>query len=73
MTDKTPKDAPKKPTAAQAASLKVQELEARVKTLEAKLVIVTDAFEFAGNEVRPLYGMGALACVFDAVYNKLAE
>jgi hypothetical protein len=73
MTDKTTEDKPKKPTAAQAATLKVQELEARVAKLEKKQVIVTDGFEFAGNEVRPLYGMGALALVFDAVYNKLAE
>ena len=72
MSNNETTDTPKKPTKAQEQALDIQELQAEVKALKAKLVIVTDAFEFAANEMRPMYGLGAVAIVFDSIYKKLS-
>ncbi len=66
-----PIEEPKKLTKAQAKEAKIAELEARIEKLEAKQKVVSDGFEFAGNELRPLFGFGAVAHVFDAISKKL--
>jgi hypothetical protein len=49
----------------------VSPLDTRIIELEAKVQLLTEVFEFAANELRPIYGMGALVAVFDAVSEKL--
>lgn len=51
----------------------INELIARVDRLEAGNKRQIKAFKFAANEVRPLYGMGALAMVFDAIVEGLEK
>jgi hypothetical protein len=63
----------KKLTKVQEQSLKVQELEARLAKVEKKQVIMTDGYKFAANEIRPLFGFGAIALIFDAIYDKLVK
>lgn len=43
----------------------------RVADLEKKQKLQKKAFKFAANECRPLYGMGALALIFDAIADEL--
>lgn len=69
-TKETP---PKKPSKAEAAALKVTELEARIVKLERNQKIIVDGYEFIANETRPLYGFGAIALVFDAIHDKLTK
>lgn len=45
-------------------------LEVRVKTLEAQVKELLGAFEYAANECRPIYGMGGLAIIFDAIVKR---
>lgn len=47
------------------------ELEARVAELETRVKLIAEAFEFAANELRPLYGQQAMAKVFDAIAVRL--
>jgi|14BtaG_2_1085337.scaffolds.fasta_scaffold02565_8 hypothetical protein len=66
----------KKPAGAitvKALEERVQSLTDRLEQLERKQKITTDSFEFTANELRPLYGFGAVALVFDAVHRKLTE
>ena len=48
-------------------------LEYRMNRAEAKLKVIEDGYEFVANEVRPLYGMGAVSLVFDAIYKRLQK
>lgn len=48
-------------------------LKGRVEQLERQIKIFADGFEFAANEVRPLYGFGALALIFDAIAKKFKD
>lgn len=63
----------KKPSKSEAAELRLQEIEAKLANVEKKQQVIRDGFEFAGNELRPLYGFGAVALVFDAICKKLSE
>ena len=47
--------------------------KARIEKLERKQKVTTDGYTFAANQLRPLYGFGAVAAVFDAIAEKLAE
>lgn len=49
------------------------DLKSRVEVLERKLDLVIEGFEFAANEVRPMFGQGALAVIFDAVAKGLRK
>lgn len=51
---------------------RVEELEHALVEAEAKITVITDGYEFAANEIRPLYGFGAVAAVFDAIHRKLS-
>lgn len=51
----------------------IASLRSRIEKIERKQSVIVDGFSFAANEVRPLYGFGAVALVFDAIYKKLAE
>ncbi len=62
----------KKKTVAKATKA-VDPLIARVAALEAQVVTLIDAFEFSANELRPVYGLAAIALVFDAVHKKLTK
>ena len=66
-------DKPKKATKKQKEALKLQELEARIEKLEKNQKVIIDGYEFVANETRPLYGMGAVALIFDAIYAKLKK
>lgn len=70
MTDEIPA---KKPSKANELKETVESLTERIEALERKQKVTTDAYEFAANEIRPLYGFGAIALVFDAIHKKLAE
>lgn len=61
----------KKPTEA-SESTKLADLEARIEKLEQNQRTIIDGYEFAANELRPIYGFGAVAAVFDAIRRKLA-
>ena len=51
----------------------INELLARVKVLEDKQNTVMESFEFAANELRPMFGMMHLALVFDAIHDRLTK
>lgn len=51
----------------------IESLAARVEYLERKQKVTTDAYEFAANEIRPLYGFGPVALIFDAIHKKLTD
>ena len=46
-------------------------LTARVAVLEARQKVIIDAFQFTADECRPIYGLGGIAIIFDAVAKKL--
>ena len=48
-------------------------LTARIKVLEANQKLLIESFAFAANELRPIYGLGGIAVVFDAVAKKFAK
>ncbi len=48
-------------------------LEARVDELERKFGLITEGFEWAANQVRPMFGQGALAVIFDGVADGLKK
>ena len=50
---------------------RIKVLEARVYYLTAKVKILTDAPQFIADEARPVYGLGAVALIFDAIARKL--
>jgi hypothetical protein len=71
-----PKTKAKKQTTDQLATIWEQRFEAqeaRLAEVERKQKVLVDGYEFAANEMRPLYGFGAVALVFDAIHKKLAE
>ena len=70
--DAAPKK-PKKLTKGEEQALLVASLEARIEKLEAKQKVIVDGYQFVANETRPLYGFGAIALVFDAIYDKLSK
>lgn len=49
----------------------IQALSDRLDALERRVEIIVDGFEFAANEVRPMFGQGALALIFDAIHDRL--
>jgi hypothetical protein len=64
---------PKKLSKSEALEARVTELETKLLKIEQKQRLVAEGFEFGGNELRPLFGFGAVALVFDAISKKLAE
>ncbi len=48
-------------------------VEDRIAELEANQRILIDAFQFAANECRPIYGLGVIAVIFDAVAKKFKK
>lgn len=82
---KTTKDAPvveielenEAPTAEESApkrdvEAEIDSLRSRIEEIERKQQVIIDGYQFAANEVRPLYGFGAVALIFDAIYKKLS-
>jgi len=51
--------------------LKSQETEARLTALEAKVKVLAEAPQFIADEARPIYGLGGVALIFDAIAKKL--
>ena len=49
------------------------DLKSRVERLERKFELIVEGFEWAANQVRPMFGQGALALVFDGVAEGLKE
>jgi len=49
----------------------VNQLLDRVSTLEARVKVLCDAVPFIADESRPIYGLGAIALIFDAIAKKL--
>ena len=47
------------------------ELVRRQEELERKQKLVTEGYEFVANETRNLFGFGAIAQIFDAIFEKL--
>lgn len=78
QTEKTEKTKPKakKPSTADEIYAVRQELAALKQEnaeIKAKLKIVTDGYQFAADQIRPLFGMGAVALVFDSIYERLTR
>ena len=48
-------------------------LEERLDRIETRLDLVTESFEWAADQVRPMFGQGALAVIFDAISNALKK
>lgn len=67
MTDQ--KKAPAKPKAVKKDE--ITPLKERVTSLEAKVKILVDAQQFIADEARPIYGLGAIGQIFDAIAKKL--
>ena len=51
----------------------IVELREKVEKLEKKDQILEKALLFAANELRPIYGLGAIALVFDEVVKRLKK
>ncbi len=49
------------------------ELREKVEKLEKKQQILEKSFLFMANETRPIYGLGAIALVFDEVHKRLSK
>jgi len=49
----------------------INQLLDRVATLEGRVKILTDGISFIADEARPVYGLGAIALIFDAIAKKL--
>ena len=71
MTDKQGK-APFTPDPLKAAKQE-GDLKSRVEELERRFDLVVEAFEWAANQVRPMFGQGALAVIFDSVADGLKK
>ena len=56
-----------------ATESRLQDLLSRIVVLEAKQARVAESFDFLANECRPIYGMGGLALIFDAVTKRLRK
>lgn len=66
----------KKPSASQRIDelvVSVAALRGRIEELERNQKIMVDGYDFAANQMRPLYGFGAVALIFDAIYKKLTK
>ncbi len=70
-TKETPKKKPTKKDAAVELSNAIVELTKRVDALEAKNEVIIEGFEFAANETRALFGLGAFGVIFDAIVKRL--
>ncbi len=46
---------------------RTDELEARLKALEKQNELLIEAFEWGANQIRPMFGQGAIALVFDGI------
>jgi hypothetical protein len=46
---------------------RIADLDERLGTAEARIQILVDATTFIADEARPVYGLGAVALIFDAV------
>lgn len=55
------------------AAMADQVLLKKVRALEAQNKVIVEAFDMLANETRVLYGISALAPLFDAVYEKLSK
>ncbi len=51
----------------------INELLDRVAKLEKRQQVIVDAFKFTADEARPVYGLGAISVIFDAIYKKLSK
>ena len=49
----------------------INDLAARVALLERKQKLVTEGYEFVANETRNLFGFGAIALIFDSIFERL--
>lgn len=67
-------DAPKAEESAPKRDIEaeIDSLRSRIEEIERKQQVIVDGYQFAANEVRPLYGFGAIALIFDAIYKKLS-
>ena len=54
-------------------ALEIVELREKVEKLEKRDQILQKAFLFVANELRPIYGLGAIALVFDEVVARLKK
>lgn len=73
MTDETVPKKAAKPSKTDALKAEIENLTLRVEKLERIQQVLVDGYEFAANEARPLYGMGAIAQIFDAIAVKAKE
>jgi len=48
-------------------------LEQRVEALERKHTLTVEGFRWAANEVRPMFGVGAIALVLDGIADGLEK
>jgi len=48
-------------------------LEARLDALEKQNELIIEGFEWAANQVRPMFGQGALAVIFDGIAEGLKK
>ena len=69
---KKPEKAPKTDVIGKLAA-EIVELREKVEKLEKKDQILEKALLFAANELRPIYGLGAIALVFDEVVKRLKK
>lgn len=49
------------------------DLKSRVEELEKQFKLVVEGFEWAADQVRPMFGQGALAVIFDGVAKGLKK
>ncbi len=71
---KTKKSVDSVPTEFMIAQMeRIDALEKKQAEILKKQAIIVEGFEFIADEVRPIFGMGHLARVFDAVFNKLTK
>ena len=54
-------------------ALEIVELREKVEKLEKKGQILEKSFLFVANELRPIYGLSAIAVVFDEVVARLKK
>jgi len=55
----------------ESTNVKLGALVARIEALEAKVKVLAEAPQFIADEARPIYGLGGIALIFDAIAKKL--
>ncbi len=70
-TKKTPKKAKKVVTVDSVQT--INQILDRIRVLERQNKLIIEGDQFVGNETRNLFGFGAIAQIFDAIYEKLTK